>query len=791
MDDNIDTQSIDAFNKAVQGLIGTTGAMNRSMLLSLKRHQEREAADNKSHKVRESRFRSIDRNMSTMDSRFKEITSSGDNAIRFLRTFAEQGKGFLGLGLFSVMAYRMNELAGTWQKLTNHGQTFSGSMASMLQQAGAAGLSLEEFADTYRDHNLVIKATDGQFFSMQKSLRETVAQYGNYGMTVSQLTEFMGNNLEVSRRNGSLQSRTSGEYVRDMNELAVTTTALAEASDKTRDQIMELANAAMSSALSIAQMRSLPANIRGSVTKSVTEATAIFASMAGESGDFFSKFYNDALGSTAALTSQGSTMVAAGLSDMVSEMDALTRKFNTGQGSADDVFAYQEKFRKAFENNLPVLKAQAIAGNEAAKQMIIYGSSIQNLSRADMKRNEENAKNTKVLTAFFSSFNSVFQLLKGSLVSSFIKGLGEAGITMDKFADGETFKKITAMLEVVGDTWGKAFGTFISSISVKDVQTFLTDFTTVVLVAGEIIAGFGRGVGYLMSGVKKTSDFLHGIGVNLSDLALGVVATVAAFKLIKGVLAVRNFLAGGKPVTVRGGVINVLGAAGAGAAGELLNDAGGDGGGKNKKSRMGRKARIAGRNLMRRQGPVGSIARMGGKVLNGTAGLFGKLGPRAGSLLSSAGQLGTGLLKGGLGALAGAGLGLLSDNMEQGTVLQKTVGVGAKAATWAGTGAMLGSVVPGLGTAAGGILGGGLGALSGLYDAMTSPSAEEDKAKEPEEKEEKKEEEKPRDDTQEKILAQLKSNNDELTELRRVMNQKLEMANRYLSKIEVSTQSIS
>ena len=106
------------------------------------------------------------------------------------------------------------------------------------------------------------------------------------------------------------------------------------------------------------------------------------------------------------------------------------------------------------------------------------------------------------------------------------------------------------------------------------------------------------------------------------------------------------------------------------------------------------------------------------------AGSFGKGGGTAakgGGLLSKAGGLlkaaGPGLLKGGLIGIGGAAAEAGGDALKE-AGYEKTGGAVStlgSAAKYAGMGAMVGSVIPGLGTAIGGAVGGVIGAGVGLY----------------------------------------------------------------------------
>jgi len=135
---------------------------------------------------------------------------------------------------------------------------------------------------------------------------------------------------------------------------------------------------------------------------------------------------------------------------------------------------------------------------------------------------------------------------------------------------------------------------------------------------------------------------------------------------------------------------------------------GADGGGGNMVNRFLRGGKKGG---MRRNLLAGSkkLGRIGGKS-------FGKFGSRKGAM-----SLGKSLAKGGkaftgLGAVALAadvGRGFMDDPDSK---LGKGIGVAGKTAEYAAYGALLGSIIPGLGNVAGGAIGGLIGGGMGIYD---------------------------------------------------------------------------
>lgn len=127
--------------------------------------------------------------------------------------------------------------------------------------------------------------------------------------------------------------------------------------------------------------------------------------------------------------------------------------------------------------------------------------------------------------------------------------------------------------------------------------------------------------------------------------------------------------------------------------------------------------------------PTGKGGKGGlGGALSDVGKAFGKKGARAGAgkyLMRAGGKL----LKGG-GAAALGGLALdgirASGMVDEGSDWDKGLNVGAKALEWGGTGALLGSVIPGVGTGIGGAVGGVLGAGYGVYDSYFRPQKTND-----------------------------------------------------------------
>lgn len=125
----------------------------------------------------------------------------------------------------------------------------------------------------------------------------------------------------------------------------------------------------------------------------------------------------------------------------------------------------------------------------------------------------------------------------------------------------------------------------------------------------------------------------------------------------------------------------------------------------------------AGRKTKGAIGKVGSLGKAGvskaGEIGKGAIGKVGSIGKAGIEGISKMPSLAKGV---GVGALVGLGGGLVADHLGRDTKLGAGADVLGQTAGYASTGALIGSIVPGIGTAVGAGIGGVIGAGKGLWD---------------------------------------------------------------------------
>lgn len=113
----------------------------------------------------------------------------------------------------------------------------------------------------------------------------------------------------------------------------------------------------------------------------------------------------------------------------------------------------------------------------------------------------------------------------------------------------------------------------------------------------------------------------------------------------------------------------------------------------------------------------------GGGGFGGKRKLIGRFGSAAKARTAMAGFKG-----GGYAAAIGMGTELIASQMDEGGAKDVVSGAG-QTLSYAGTGAMIGSVIPGIGTAVGAIVGGGIGLIKSFFEAEDNRKARDEAAR--------------------------------------------------------------
>jgi len=172
----------------------------------------------------------FDQGLKATTESMKTLHGSASDAAYTLQKMV--GWGAFGVAVGGLIS-GLTDMSRTYNKLTDVGQHFGGSIFEMQQAAGASGLTLEQFAtQVTKNSTLIAQMGDTQtkgieaFSAYQRSIRTNLKEFGYYGMTLSQVNEASGDFAETLRESGQWGKMTEAQrsaatvgFIKNVNEM--------------------------------------------------------------------------------------------------------------------------------------------------------------------------------------------------------------------------------------------------------------------------------------------------------------------------------------------------------------------------------------------------------------------------------------------------------------------------------------------------------------------------------------------------------------------------------------------
>ena len=696
----------------------------------------------------------LDSSMSNLNRGFKSLHGN----TRALEESFQQMVGWAGrlVGL-GVLAGAVDDLVSgikhtvtTYQKLSDIGQNFGGSMLVMQQQAGAAGLTLEEFSRTLTRNSKVaavfansqnLGATSlGQF---ERSMRDSIKQFGYYGMSLSEVSDMSADYAENLRITGLLARSNKTEEQGNFADLMTNVTALADVTGKSREEIMKGMTEA-SHAGSLAAYLALHANDKNAAqqAQAASVMTATFAAINPELAQFAGNMVDLRQVPYALSEGLGAELNKAGANDMIGFIQQVTGTVRAGEKI--DPRAIGERMKQ-----LAALDQQKVAMLNDPKLSAMFAD-MANMNWDNWAKDLQ--KQNDPLTKAAMDFETTLHQITGDFRTEFYSGLVKSVYGPDATHFGKGFQDSMAKLKDQFASLSTSLGMVAGDLA-KIAVAVLPWLITLLNGLTETVNGLNTAID------KATGGFLGSGWSTLISLGAVIGGLYLIFKkFLGGALTMRRNLSkrmGEWSAGVFGGRLGrSFGGKGAvaGAADELgkirgsscleplyvyvcnegFKGGGGGGGGGGGFGGGGTKAAIAGeeeevaakgvKGLLRRSsGAIKSLAHgWGGALLDGAGFLFingaldwvtselqssGTIGDTTGGILTDLVNpaLSMGLTK------VGSKLGKKALSSVSGRLMSglSSSAIGSEAATTAGLATDLGEVGAGLGAV--GEVGAGLG----------------------------------------------------------------------------------
>ena len=167
------------------------------------------------------------------------------------------------LGVFGSALQKGIDILGDYrnslQNLSNVGQGFGKSILDTQTQIGKLGMGLSEFERVVTRSGTAIANLGGnsavEFAKLSSDVRKVGFEFGNYGLKITEINDFLAQNLEIERMSGAVGKEASDNAAAAFNTLAKETTLQSIQTGRDRKAMMRAALEARSSENFLAAVR--------------------------------------------------------------------------------------------------------------------------------------------------------------------------------------------------------------------------------------------------------------------------------------------------------------------------------------------------------------------------------------------------------------------------------------------------------------------------------------------------------------------------------------------------------
>lgn len=563
-----------------------------------RKERKRDAEDDKRrrHSQRQTQRYDGERKADRISRMFSGLGGGIENASRAIKSFSVAILGGFGGGLVSGLSDFSVGLTKTYTELSGVGQTFGGDMIQMASDAAKAGMTLDDFAAMLKKSSVTAAAMakSGQSLPMlAKSVRDVSAGFGMFGYNIRDLDDITATYADQLRLSGKLDQMDRTAARDQIKDLAKNAAGLSTIFGKSRLDIVKTWDSAMHHEQILAAKMGMTADEVKNFDKSLGQAIMTLSAQPGKLGEMLSQMAAEAAGAGTSVYSAGAkTFVDAGMGQVVAMMDEMNNRIKEDPDHADEATVdMMHKLKASIQENLPALKAQALAGNQAAAEVIRMGAEMKDVSVGDIKKAREEAAQHKKFTDFMltleNTWNNVTGKIRAYLLDRFGDTIEKVAGKIDEFVKSDQFTKIMQKAEEMGTEALKWLGiVFNGDGSVNYEETSKKFVRTLDEIGSTIssIASVLKTVGDGLSGFGSILKTITGNGESsFPNLLVGLGGAAAAFIALKATLTGLSSLAG---MMINAKVVEIISGSGVPGGG----GAGGPGGGK-KGSRLGKMAR--------------------------------------------------------------------------------------------------------------------------------------------------------------------------------------------------------
>lgn len=409
----------------------------------------------------------------------------------------------------------------TYNQLSDVGQLFKGSLSEMMSQAGSAGLSLDEYAKSITRNstlaavmNVNQETTGRSLIDLQKGVRSTLKEMGFYGMTLSEVTDVVGDSLEMYRQSGVLYKMNAQEQKHAIASLVEDVTAFSQVTGKSRQEILK-------GIKQIAEDTGASGALALSGKKSVEAYQKWSGSLLAIDPQLAQAYSKAIVTKNIYLTTEGMEMVNANMGNTAAMIQGLVDKTYSGLvPTLDDMSNLGKTLRDEAATHLSQLQGLVGIDPGVSKFITLIGK-LNSMPFDEMVKQQKDLDaylKAHPVDRYLTTFESTFHEMIGAFQSGFYKSLVTSLTGADPNDEEAYTKNIEKTKKDLAD-FGTSLGDFILSLKPMLIQ-------------------IKNIFGWFASTLTSIRDFLVGAGIGKGWATLVVAALpVALYKIVKGFMA--------------------------------------------------------------------------------------------------------------------------------------------------------------------------------------------------------------------------------------------------------------
>jgi ABC-type transporter Mla subunit MlaD len=380
----------------------------------------------------------------------------------------------LGAAVAGTIAV-VDQTISNFRSLSEVGQTFTGGLTDMYNTAFESSMTLDQFTESVKASSGAVSALGlRRFGELSKEVRTLAQEFGSFGMTTSQLNEYMGEYIDIQRMAGTLDQMRRNQMASEVTNFIRNIDAVAAATGEARESIMKQVKEDITDPFAAITLANMDDNLRQEFQGAMAQVSGVFGSGAA---DMLRASFSEFGIYSSEFAEQLAEAGPAG-QRFIQEFSDLTGRIQQGEPGAEATLDMIESMQNDSE------ELRSLILNLRQSGMDTVADQFQRLQKVNVEEMRESLRRQQRLEPFM-------QML-ANLEKHFQDIIGATGTLVTAFLDG-LFPRLEHTGKEITD-WTEKFVKNIKALrdDFKAVGAFLNEWgSEIAILTGAVVGLYG------------------------------------------------------------------------------------------------------------------------------------------------------------------------------------------------------------------------------------------------------------------------------------------------------------